>query len=281
MLNSSSNKSLYICQNIKIVDKKITFKHTEISYSLKGEGKAIVFLHGFLENRNMWNSFADYLSKSSTVICIDLPGFGESGCVDEIHSMELMADVIAAVLNKENINKTIIAGHSMGGYASLAMAKKYPDKLSGVILFHSHAGADNEAVKKNRERTIEIVNKNHGNFISNFIPDLFAEENKTKYRTEIQQMVRESLKTKKEGITAALAGMRDRDDTCGVLQTVDFPVLFIVGKEDPRIPLDLIKEQIILPKISESLIIEKTGHMGFIENKDLTLKVVESFLKRY
>ena len=263
------------------MDKFFEYNSRNISYSITGNGSSIVFLHGFLENKNMWNIFVDFLKKSKTVITIDLPGFGNSDCIGESHSMDMMADVVASILEKEKIEKTVIAGHSMGGYVSLAMAERYAEKLSGVILFHSHASADNETAKKNRERTIEIVKNNHANFISAFIPDLFAECNREKFSKEIDQIVKESLQTKKEGIIAALAGMRDRPDRLHVISETNVPILFIIGKDDTRITMDILKEQIIMPKVSESLIMQNNGHMGFIENTNLTLKAVNSFVDRY
>lgn len=272
--------SLYLRKHKK-VDKVLKYKNAEIHYTITGKGKAVVFLHGFLENSTMWDYFANYLSNSNTVICPDLPGFGKSDCISDNHSMELIADVVAAILDKENIEKAIIAGHSMGGYASLAIAENYPQLLDGLIMFHSHANDDSAVVKKNRDRTVEIVKKNHGDYISAFIPALFTDENRIKFKDEISMIVRDSLNTKNEGIIAAQAGMRDRPNRCHVLADIKVPVLFIVGKHDSRIPLEVSKEQIFLPAISESLILENAGHMGFIESRDSTLKIVESFINRH
>ena len=74
-------------------------KGTPIFYTDKGKGQAIVLLHGFLENSKMWTPFLPELSKNNRVICIDLLGHGQTDCLGYIHTMELMADTVMAVLN--------------------------------------------------------------------------------------------------------------------------------------------------------------------------------------
>ncbi len=262
------------------MNKKLTFDEAEICYTTTGAGAVVVFLHGFLEDLSMWNGFVTALSKTNTVITIDLPGFGESGMISSNHSMNLMAKVVAAIIEKEGVQKCTIVGHSMGGYVALAFAKLFENKLDGIVLFHSQAAADDDDTKKNRDRTIKIVESNHADFISSFIPSLFAEENVARLSTEIQQIVNKSMLTKNEGIIAALAGMRDREDHLDLLSQLEIPILFIVGEKDSRIPLEKIKNQMALPKKSESLILNNVGHMGFIEAKEDTFSAIAKFIAK-
>ncbi len=99
------------------------------------------------------------------VIAIDLPGFGQSDNFSEVHSMEFMAGVVKDVLDQEEVSSCVITGHSMGGYVSLAFLEQFPAYLKGLILFHSHAAADTDEAKKNRERTVKIVEANKKDFI--------------------------------------------------------------------------------------------------------------------
>lgn len=263
------------------MNKQLLHKGANINYKVSGTGEAVVLLHGFLEDLSMWDDITDKLVASSTVISLDLPGFGKSGIIEETHSMELMAEVVNEVLIAENFDHCTIIGHSMGGYVSLSMAELFPEKLVGLVLFHSQAADDDEQTKINRDRTIDIIKRNHSKFISNFIPDLFAEENISLYGDEIHKLISISLKTKDEGIIAALRGMRNRKDYRNLLSEVNFPVLFIVGKQDSKIPLEKINQQLILPRISESLILDKVGHMGFIEAKVNTFATVVNFIHKY
>jgi pimeloyl-ACP methyl ester carboxylesterase len=259
------------------MEKQIKYQGHTVNYRVEGSGPALVLLHGFLENLHIWDDFTNALSKLNKVIAVDLPGFGKTDVFSENHSMELMADVVHAVLEEEEIRYCLMTGHSMGGYVSLAFAEKYGEKLKGLVLFHSHALGDNEEGKANRTRTIEIVKKDHKDFIAGFIPLLFAEQNVDKFADKINALKEMSFQTSKEGVIAAMAGMRDRKDMQDLLRTVDFPVLFIIGKQDSRISMEALKPQIFLPKHSESLILENVGHMGFIEARKKTLRTLSHF----
>jgi len=184
------------------------------------------------------------------------------------------------VLETENIESCTMVGHSMGGYATLAFAKKYPEKLKGLVLFHSQAAEDDIEAKKNRDRAIEVVKNNHKNFIVDFIPLLFAEENVNKYQNEIAHLKMQAEQTPVTGIYAALAGMRDRDDHFQLLKTIDIPIFFIVGKQDSRISIEKIIPQLRLPKNCEALILDGVGHMGFIEAEEITTEAIKHFADR-
>mgnify|MGYP006282337913 FL=1 len=248
-----------------------------VRFSDTGSGDALVLLHGFLESLEIWNDFIAKLSSSFRVICIDLPGHGGSKCIGEEHSMDMMADVVKNILDGLSIRKAVIAGHSMGGYVAVNFAHRYPETLSGLLLFHSHASADSEETARNRDRTIRAVEGDHIEFTRAMIPQLFAEENIPVFKHRIVELQKRASGMTKEGIIAALRGMKNRPDRTGTLRKSKVPVGFIIGKKDPRIPLDMIMNQVTLPRHSEMLLLDDTGHMGFIESPDITLKFLHHF----
>ncbi|MCF6249246.1 MAG: alpha/beta hydrolase, partial [Desulfobacula sp.] len=140
-----------------MAEKSIIFKKSVIAYRKKGKGTALVFLHGFLENKSMWKDYFEVLSQTHTVIGIDLPGHGKSEDIAYVHTMEEMAEAVKAVIKHENIRKHYLIGHSMGGYVSMAYAEKYSDALKGVVMFHSTASADTDEKKINRSRAVKVV----------------------------------------------------------------------------------------------------------------------------
>ncbi len=261
--------------------KGLEIRGKHISYSDNGEGNTIVLLHGFLEDKGIWNRYSQVLKKDFRVIAVDLPGFGDSEILDKVHSMDIMADVVISILRKEGIKYAIFAGHSMGGYVSLAIAKKNIEMVKGLILINSQASADDEITKINRDRTIKIVQNDHSRFIAEFIPSLFKEDNIIKYNDEIELLTQTSLATSDASIIAALKGMKTRDESISLLEVTDIPILFIIGKHDSKIPLERMKDQILLPKISEALILENVGHMAFIEEEELCLRTIQNFTKKY
>ncbi len=276
--NYTLNKIDYVISQKKIMN--LNFSNKNIHYQKEGSGQTIVLLHGFLECLDIWKYFTKKLSDEFKVISIDLPGFGLSDNFSETHTMEFMADAVKAVLDYEKIKTCVIAGHSMGGYVTLAFAEKYPKVLNGFCLFNSQAAADSEEAKINRDRVIKRIQKNSIDFINEFIPDLFAESNKAIFTDQIKELKIDASKTSKEGIIAALLGMKERPDSLSLLRSFDKPILFITGKQDKRIPPETIIKQATLPYHSEFLLHKNVGHMGFIEERDLTLRVLKDFTQR-
>lgn len=257
--------------------KYTSFKKTKVRFSDEGKGRAIVLLHGFLESHEIWKDFSKQLSKRYRVITIDLPGHGETHIIGYVHTMELLAKCVKAVMNSLKLRKYLLVGHSMGGYAAIAFADLFPKNVVGVCLFHSSARADSTAKKTERERTIQVIKKNHVPFIEGFFEKLFAPENVEKHANEIKQLRIVASKISKQSIVNTLEGMKVRENREALLKDAAYPVLFIIGKKDVVLPYEGLLEQSFIPKNSYGLVLENAGHMGFLEDKEATLKAIKKF----
>jgi pimeloyl-ACP methyl ester carboxylesterase len=253
---------------------------TGIHFRDEGKGPVIVLLHGFLGSLDIWNEFTEALVQDFRIVRIDLPGHGETGNFSENHSMGFMAERVKEVMDQLGIRESVIIGHSMGGFVALAYASRHPGSVKGLGLFHSHAAADNEEAKMNRTRTIQIIEQDNAGFIMKFIPDLFAVENIRVFDHQIRWLKQIASKTTMNGIIASLRGMKEREDQRELLKSAQFPVLFIIGKQDKRIPAEVIMPQLSLPAHAETLILSQVGHMGFVEASTQTLEMIRSFCKR-
>lgn len=260
---------------------KVKFKNISIRYKVEGMGTVVVLLHGYLESLDIWSAFAGELMKKFRVLCIDLPGHGQSGIIGNVHTMEVLAEGVKTVLNELNINKCILIGHSMGGYVTMAFADLFPDRLYGYSLFHSTPFRDTEEKKQNRNREIELVNQGKKEMIFNInVPKAFANDNLKKLKRKIEQAVQIAKDTADEGVKVILEGMKLRKDRSEILNNSKTPVLIILGRKDNYIPFDLIKERIKLNDKGEIYTLENSGHMGFVEEVEESLMAVTSFVKR-
>jgi len=257
--------------------KQIIYKNTAISYSDIGTGTAVVLLHGFLENKTMWKDLAPKLAEKNRVISIDLLGHGDSDCLGYVHSMEENAEIVKAVLSNLKIRKTIIIGHSMGGYVALALAELYPQFIKGLVLLNSTAKEDSDERKINRDRAIKAVKQNYINFVRMSIVNLFSENNRDGLENEIEKVKLEALKTPLQGIIASLEGMKIRKDRQFILKESNFPKMLILGKKDGVLIYNENMTQI--KNTNAELITFPDGHMSHIENKMDLEKVVLKFLK--
>lgn len=261
------------------MEKFISHFGKKIHYRISGNGNTLVLLHGYLESIAMWKAHQEALSTSFQVISIDLPGHGLTDYFAKTHGMTLMADIVYQVLTAENIEECVMIGHSMGGYVSLAFADKYPQLLKGFGLFHSHATDDDAQTKLNRERTIDLINLDKGHYIYHFIPTLYAPANEPKFAKEIEGQITIANAMTKENVIAAMAGMKERNSSLDVLIDAKVPVLFILGKQDSRIPLEKALAQASLPTTSQLLILGESGHMGWIEEPKKTIQAIKGFLE--
>lgn len=254
------------------------YKNTQISYTDTGKGAAVVLLHGFLENKTMWDFYVSELSKKNRIITIDLLGHGETESLGYVQTMEENADMINEILSKLRIRKAFLVGHSMGGYVALAFAELYPEKMKGLVLLNSTSKEDSTERKKNRDRAIKAVKKDYETFIRLSIANLFSEENREILANEIEFVKIQALKTPLQGIVASLEGMKIRKDREFLLHTSSYPKLLILGKKDPVLNYEENLEQIKGTDVE--LVTFGDGHMSSIENRAELLVALDSFIKK-
>ncbi|MBU0486502.1 MAG: alpha/beta hydrolase [Bacteroidetes bacterium] len=258
----------------------IDFRGKTIHYNDSGAGSALVLLHGFTESQEIWNDYAEALSGSFRVITVDLPGHGKSDCVGDVHAMEEMAAIVRSVLDKIDVYQCVMIGHSMGGYVTLAFADMFPSMIRGFGLFHSHALADTDEAKTNRDRAIEIIRKDKGKWMANFIPDLFTSKSRDLFAPEIAELVARAKAISKESLIAAQEGMKRRKMRIDLLTDSEVPVLFIIGMDDTRVPFEKALAQMALASETHSLILRNVAHMGYIEAKNTCLHAIKAFTGR-
>ncbi len=260
--------------------KYTPFKQVQVRFSDTGKGRVLVLIHGFPETLEIWEEFSVKLSRHFRVIAIDLPGHGATPCVGYVHPMELMAQCVKAVMESLGLRRFLMVGHSMGGYVALAFAELFPDNLTGLCLFHSNSLADSAEKKADRDRAIALVKKNPRHYVNELIPTLFAPQNVQLYKEDIRELKHMAQGISRQGIVNALEGMKERPKRDWVLQYARYPILFVAGRHDRVVPPDLILKQAKPLKQATVLLLENTGHMGFIEEKKLTQDALLKFARR-
>lgn len=244
---------------------KVLYQSSEIHFTSQGNGEPIVLLHGFLESSNIWNPFVEKWSRIRQVICIDLPGHGQSEVVAKVHTMELLAEVVEHVVNQLGLSKIALLGHSMGGYVSLAYLEHYSEKVHKLILLNSIAKADSEERKKTRERAALLVSKNKSAFISMAINNLLHPDNYEMFKDDLKNMKSQALEFPSQGIIAALLGMSSRRDRTEVLNNFKGEKFFVAGKDDPILSVEAVREQSVQ---TQALLYELPGgHLSFLESR--------------
>ncbi len=255
------------------------YSNKQIRYTITGSGKVIVLLHGYLESIEAWTDFASKLAEKFTVICIDLPGHGLSGVYGETHTMEFMATAVNELLAGLGIKKIFLAGHSLGGYVTLAFLELFPDILTGYCLFHSHPFADQPATIEKRKMEIQYVKEGKKNIMYSLnIEKMFAAINLSRFPLQVKRLKELASKTPDYGITAMLNGMMARPSRAGVMEKGLVPCLWILGAMDSHIQHEEIPKKVNLPENTRVVVLKNSGHIGFIEEEAESLKAFTAFM---
>jgi pimeloyl-ACP methyl ester carboxylesterase len=250
---------------------------SSINFTERGKGNPVVLLHGFPFNHTIWDSFVNELSKLFRVITPDLPGFGKSEALPGNFTINDVAGALLTWLEKIKVKKSVIVGHSLGGYVALAMVKLKPEICSSLVLFHSTAYPDSEEKKQNRNKVLDFIGKNGVlAFTSNFIPPLFSDQQ----HPSIPDVKHVAIQATTEAVLGYTIAMRDRPDQRTMLKDFHEPVMIISGEKDPGIPVDSVKAQAAISKSIEVHILEDTGHMGMFEKPAVTAGLILDFASR-
>ncbi|WP_207515530.1 alpha/beta fold hydrolase [Longitalea luteola] len=261
------------------IDNNILFDGKPVFYRKEGSGQPVVLIHGFSEDGTVWENQVEYLKSKFQLIIPDLPGSGQSPMNGADWSMEYFAECIRSILDKENITKTSMIGHSMGGYITLAFAEQYPDRLHSFGLFHSTAFADSEEKKTARRRGIEFIQQNGAaKFLEQSIPNLFSEITKKRQPELVQKILARYTNFVGQSLVNYYQAMMVRPDRTQVLKNFSGPVLFIMGKHDTAVPYEQGMQQSYMPGLSYIHTLEHSGHMGMWEEPELSNVFLEEFL---
>ena len=249
-----------------------------LNYKISGNGKEnLVLLHGFMENLLIWEEMEEKLSKDFTLIKIDLPGHGLSKIYGEIHTMELMAEEVKKVTDKQNLKDFHLLGHSMGGYTSLAFAEKFPEVLKSLTLFFSTYFADDDEKKEQRRKSFRIIKDAFPHYVNAGIPNLFNENEKDILEPKIDLAKEIALSTNTDGVLAAVKGMIERIDKKSVMENFEGKILVIAGKHDNAVKTDVMLKNLPERTNIKSYLLD-CGHNGHWEKPAICAEIINTEL---
>jgi len=252
-----------------------------VGYDVQGEGPWLVFLHAFPLTRAMWDAQCAALASSHRIVRFDARGFGESNLAEGPLSMDRIADDAAALMDELRIERAVVGGCSMGGYAAFAFARRHPQRLAGLVLQDTRAGADSEQAKSNRRSLAQrVLDEGAAAAVEAFLPRLLGETSRRE-RPELGARVRAAiLAARPEGIAAALHGLAAREDSRATLATLRVPTLVLVGEEDELTPPA--EAETLAAGITGARLVRvpRAGHLANLENPAAVDEALRTFLER-
>jgi len=245
-----------------------------------GKKVALVLLHGFCEDKTLWNHIIPSLTCNGEIIALNLPGFGNTSLPTNNISLNDIASIIKKELVSKGVDQCVCIGHSLGGYITLALKSQFPEFVKAIGLIHSTAFADTPDKKEARYKLVTFLdNHNASSFLSSFAPSLFFKENLGRLTSEIEQVINMSKGLTNKVIQQYALAMRNRENHSNLLYREANP-LFIAGEQDTLIPIIDSKLQIYhISNQQNCYILPNTGHMGMYESPSLTIKAINQFLQ--
>lgn len=250
---------------------------------VEGTGHPVLLLHSLWGSHRIFDSLANFLAQKNKVIRIDFPGHGNSPSCDEDFTFDEFAAVLNSILSQFHITEKItLIGHSMGGFAAIAFARKYTEKVASLVLVHSLIQqADNKSIR-HRIRQADLIRQNRKKLLLQFSNESnFAPGNSKRFLSQYHQLEQISNLVTNEGALAAINAINTRENSLPFLMKADFPILVVIGKKD-RVynPEDQLWEYKNL-KGAEILILEESGHMGFFEEELRFNQKIASFIENF
>lgn len=267
---------------------QIVFGNQILHYSDQGGDQPLLMIHGYPLNRRLWQPQLSGLSDIARVIAVDLRGHGESPPAPapepepHVYSMSLLADDCIHFLDALEISRpVVVCGLSMGGYIALALYKKYPQRVAGLILAATRASADSTEAKNNREKAVELARQGGAQAIAqSMIQRMFAPQN-FENRPDLVETALDIMRaTSVEAIIGDLLGMRDRPDSTSLLPNISVPCLIVHGEDDQLISLSDVQAMHAGIPDADLRIIPDAGHLVNLEQPELFNQAVRDFWSR-
>jgi pimeloyl-ACP methyl ester carboxylesterase len=255
-----------------------------IQYSETGSGEPLVFVHGGMQDRQMWSSQVNFFShRHYRVITFDLPAHGQSSGTD---TTLLVSEVIRIILDSLKIKQASIIGLSLGSVCVTEFVMAHPERVNKVVL------ASPGLIGSSGVLTIDSLSLQHFNLIDSVLVSGDCDEYARLFvanwgvgplrdSSKVPAALRREIyiKTRCNCKTHARNEWRPfgREPVMPELKNLQKPVLLIGGDQD--VPFNrtiTIYMQAHIPG-SRIYIIKNAAHMVNMERPDLFNKVVLKF----
>jgi pimeloyl-ACP methyl ester carboxylesterase len=245
-----------------------------------GAGTPVVLLHAFPLDGRMWAPQVEALAGSYQVIIPDLRGFGaaKEQAVEEA-GMDLLADDVARLLDDRGLDRVVLGGLSLGGYVALAFVRRHADRLGGLLLLDTKAGADTEQARADRLRMVErVLGEGTGFLPEATLPRVLGKtslEGRPELVERVTALVREQDPL---AIAGAQRGMAARPDATDVLAGITVPTLVVTGEEDAVIGPEVGRELAAAIPDARFRLVERAGHLSNLEQPEVVNEALLDFL---
>lgn len=258
---------------------RVTVNGVPMYVAARGQGYPITFVHGFPLNHRIFDSQVRALSRTYRVLAPDLRGFGKTPFSGEEITIETYAQDIVGLLDALDIEQTVLAGLSMGGYIAFAMWRLAPERIRALVLLNTRAGADTEEGRRRRFETIEQVQKDGIEpLVQSMLPKLLSPVTLRGKRHVVHKLEDIMRSSTREGVIAALRAMAHRPDSQPLLEHITVPTLIVAGRDDAIVPVSEAESMALAIPNAQLQVVEQAGHLVTMERPRTTSRLIGEFL---
>ncbi|MFA5786571.1 MAG: alpha/beta fold hydrolase [Actinomycetota bacterium] len=250
-----------------------------LAYEEAGSGRPVVLLHAFPLDHRMWAPQVEALKDRYRVITPDAVGFG--GSMPGPATVDAQAHALCRLLDHLGIERFVLGGLSMGGYEAFAFLRVEPERVAGMVLADTRAGADTPEGRDGREASARLVEREGTEpVVEALIPRLLGPTTRAGRPDLVEQVRAWGNQAAPASVASALRGMALRPDSTPMLGRIHFPTLILVGEEDEITgPPEAEAMAAAIPK-SQLVRVPESGHLANLENPEIFNSSLASFLDR-
>jgi pimeloyl-ACP methyl ester carboxylesterase len=249
----------------------VSSRGANIYYEVHGAGPTVIFSHGLGGHTLFYYQQVPFFARSYRVILFDHRGFGRSVCPMELVHPQFFVDDLAAVLDRERVNRAAIVCQSMGGLAGLPFALRAPHRVAALVLASSPGGIQTE--KANRDFAASVPKRRSPGFTlwAPSFSDRFPE------RAFLHQQLLSLYPS--EATDVIVPRLREVYVTPSELRGYSVPTLVIAGSEDPLFSSATLQEIADLIPSASFVQIDGAGHTAYSELPEEFNHVVDRFIR--
>ncbi|MFE9629941.1 alpha/beta fold hydrolase [Streptomyces sp. NPDC006463] len=243
-------------------------------------GTPVILIHGHPFNRTMWAPQTAALTAAGyRVIAPDLRGYGESPARAGKALLADLADDIADLLARLEIEQAVVGGVSMGGQIAMEMRLRHPGVVRALVLSDTTPLPETEeGAKHRRELADRLLAEGMGPYAEEVIDKMLAPYNVTGMPEAAERVSAMMRATDPEGAAAALRGRAERPDYRPVLAGAAEPCLVVVGADDVYTPVAQAEALHAMMPHSVLAVIERAGHLPGVEQPEAFNRALLEFL---
>jgi 3-oxoadipate enol-lactonase len=259
--------------------QRLTVNGVSLAVEVRGDGPAVLFIHGYPFDRSIWTHQVAALEGWSR-IAPDLRGMGQSDAPDLGYNMETYAADLAALLDLLGVDEVVLVGLSMGGYVAFEFLRRWRDRVRGLVLVDTRAEADIPEGKRNRDAAAATAREQGAEAVAEaMLPKVLGASTLAGAPATVERVRAMMAATPVAGIIGALGAMRDRPDSTPMLpELAGIPVLVIVGDEDEVTPPAQARAMADAIPGASLVVIRSAGHLPTIERPVETTDALFAFL---